>query len=37
MELRISTLPTAFGEKIVLRIFDPEILFHDLIELGFTD
>lgn len=37
VELRISTLPTAFGEKIVLRIFDPEILFHDLQELGFED
>ncbi len=37
VELRISTLPTAFGEKIVLRIFDPEILFHDLQELGFGD
>ena len=37
VELRISTLPTAFGEKIVLRIFDPEILFHDLQELGFEE
>ena len=27
IELRISTMPTAFGEKIVMRIFDPEILF----------
>ena len=37
VELRISTLPTAFGEKVVLRIFDPEILFHDLKELGFEE
>lgn len=36
MELRVSTLPTAFGEKIVIRIFDPEVLFQDLSGLGFT-
>ena len=35
IELRISTLPTAFGEKIVLRVFDPDILCHSLKELGF--
>ncbi len=37
VELRISTMPTAFGEKIVIRIFDPEILFQDLQDLGFYD
>ncbi|MEZ5507956.1 MAG: ATPase, T2SS/T4P/T4SS family [Gammaproteobacteria bacterium] len=26
VELRLSTLPTAFGEKMVMRIFDPEVL-----------
>jgi general secretion pathway protein E len=35
VELRVSTLPTAFGEKIVLRIFDPEVLDQDLENLGF--
>ncbi|HEY7884742.1 MAG TPA: GspE/PulE family protein [Cellvibrionaceae bacterium] len=33
VELRLSTLPTAFGEKLVMRIFDPDVLlrsFHDL-------
>jgi general secretion pathway protein E len=35
MELRVSTLPTAFGEKVVIRIFDPEVLFQDLSGLGF--
>ncbi len=35
IELRISTIPTAFGEKAVLRIFDPEILVQDLTQLGF--
>ncbi len=35
IELRVSTLPTAFGEKIVIRIFDPDILFQDLKDLGF--
>jgi general secretion pathway protein E len=37
IELRISTLPTAFGEKIVMRIFDPEVLVRDFSELGFAD
>jgi general secretion pathway protein E len=35
VELRISTLPTAFGEKVVIRIFDPETLVQDIAELGF--
>jgi general secretion pathway protein E len=35
IELRISTMPTAFGEKVVVRIFDPEILFQKLEDLGF--
>jgi general secretion pathway protein E len=36
VELRLSTLPTAFGEKLVMRIFDPEVLVRDFAELGFT-
>jgi general secretion pathway protein E len=36
IELRISTLPTAFGEKLVMRIFDPEVLVRDFAELGFS-
>ncbi len=35
IELRVSTLPVAFGEKAVLRIFDPEVLIQDLAGLGF--
>jgi general secretion pathway protein E len=35
IELRISTLPTAFGEKVVMRIFDPEVLTKDFADLGF--
>ena len=35
IELRVSTLPVAFGEKVVLRIFDPEVLIQDLESLGF--
>jgi len=35
IELRVSTLPTAFGEKVVIRIFDPEILMQDLDRIGF--
>ena len=36
VELRVSTMPTAFGEKIVIRIFDPDILLQDLEEIGFA-
>jgi general secretion pathway protein E len=37
VELRLSTLPTAFGEKLVMRIFDPQVLVRDFRELGFSD
>ncbi|MDP2195289.1 MAG: GspE/PulE family protein, partial [Rhodocyclaceae bacterium] len=36
IELRLSTLPTAFGEKLVMRIFDPEVLVRDFADLGFS-
>lgn len=36
VELRLSTLPTAFGEKMVLRIFDPDVLLRSFGELGLT-
>ena len=36
VELRISTMPTAFGEKLVMRIFTPEVLVRDYADLGFT-
>ncbi|MCQ8105719.1 GspE/PulE family protein [Methylomonas sp. SURF-2] len=36
IELRLSTMPTAFGEKLVLRIFDPEVLLRDYEQLGFN-
>ena len=36
IELRLSTMPTAFGEKVVMRIFDPEILLKDFSALGFN-
>ncbi len=36
IELRLSTLPTAHGEKLVMRVFDPEVLVRDFAELGFT-
>lgn len=36
IELRVSSLPTAFGEKIVIRIFDPQVLLAEVIDLGFT-
>jgi len=36
VELRLSTLPTAFGEKLVMRIFDPEVLLRSFNDLGLT-
>ena len=36
IEMRISTLPTAFGEKMVMRIFDPDNAVKDLDALGFS-
>ena len=36
VELRLSTMPTAFGEKLVMRIFSPENLVKDYQELGFS-
>lgn len=37
VELRLSTMPTAFGEKLVMRIFDPEVLVKNYRELGFSE
>jgi general secretion pathway protein E len=37
VELRVATMPTAFGEKIVMRIFDPDVLMRDFRDLGFSD
>ena len=36
VELRVSSMPTAFGEKIVLRIFDPDIVVKEFAQLGFS-
>jgi general secretion pathway protein E len=37
IELRLSTMPTAFGEKLVMRIFSPDVLVKDFTELGFSE
>ncbi len=37
IELRLSTLPTAFGEKLVMRIFDPDVLLKSFDQLGLSD
>ena len=37
VELRLSTLPTAFGEKMVMRIFDPDVLIRTPADMGLTD
>ncbi|MGD0958834.1 MAG: GspE/PulE family protein [Methylomonas sp.] len=36
IEMRLSTMPTAFGEKLVMRIFDPEVLMRNYEQLGFS-
>ncbi len=36
VELRLATMPTAFGEKMVMRIFDPEVLLKSYEQLGFS-
>ncbi|MCH4875553.1 GspE/PulE family protein [Pseudomonas sp. TMW22091] len=36
IELRLSTLPTAFGEKLVMRIFDPDVVLKTFDQLGFS-
>ena len=37
IEMRVATLPTAFGEKMVMRIFDPDTAVKSLDQLGFQD
>jgi len=37
VELRLATLPTAFGEKLVMRIFDPDVLQRSFEQLGLED
>jgi general secretion pathway protein E len=37
MDLRVSTLPTAFGDKVVVRVLDPAMFLKDLSELGFLE
>jgi len=36
VELRLSTMPTAFGEKLVMRVFDPDVLVKKPVDLGFN-
>jgi len=37
VDLRVSVLPTIFGEKVVMRILDPKSLMVDLTHLGFPE
>ncbi|MBU0673263.1 MAG: GspE/PulE family protein [Proteobacteria bacterium] len=36
-EIRVSTIPVAFGEKLVMRILDPDIVFQDITKVGFSE
>ncbi len=36
VEIRVSTVPVAFGEKVVMRLMDPDILFQSIEKIGFT-
>ena len=37
LEMRLSTMPTAFGEKLVMRIFNPDVLLRSFADLGFGE
>ncbi len=37
VDLRVSVLPTIFGEKVVMRILDPKALMVDMTKLGFAE
>jgi general secretion pathway protein E len=37
LEMRLSTMPTAFGEKLVMRVFNPDVLLRGFADLGFGD
>ncbi len=37
LDLRVSTVPTSFGESVVMRILDRESIVFDFHKLGFTD
>jgi len=36
IEIRVSTVPVSFGEKAVMRVLDPDVVFQDINELGFS-
>jgi general secretion pathway protein E len=36
VEIRVSTVPVSFGEKTVLRILDPDVIFQEITQLGFS-
>ena len=36
VEIRVSTVPVSFGEKAVLRLLDPDVIFQDIQQLGFS-
>jgi general secretion pathway protein E len=37
LDLRVSTVPTSYGESVVMRILDREAIVFDFHKLGFTD
>ncbi len=37
VEIRVSTIPVAFGEKVVMRVLHPDTMFQDLPNLGFSE
>jgi type IV pilus assembly protein PilB len=36
IDLRVSVMPANFGEKVVIRVLDPQKVFYNLESLGFT-
>lgn len=36
VEIRVSTVPVSFGEKMVLRLLDPNVIFQNIADIGFS-
>ncbi|THB70839.1 MAG: type II/IV secretion system protein [Desulfobulbaceae bacterium] len=36
VEIRVSTVPVSFGEKAVLRLLDPDVIFQSIEHIGFS-
>jgi len=37
VEIRVSTVPVSFGEKMVMRLLDPTMMFQEISDIGFSE